>query len=255
MRYFGRYVLMNEFYKRLHPFQFLKEGSYAVHVGFHDKYIDLGISYPLIMSVIVGSRGHVWAIDPDRKNADTLARFIKVNKIDNLTVINKALWKEKGKLDFCFFKDFTSSNIAVPLADRFKERLKKRWGDKRIKKQSYIRTVKVDTLDSIIAGLTPSPAINFINLTVNGAESDIIRGARKTINANPDMTIGFPLANISPSTYAYLRSLKHKIVVADAHQRPWEKERFLYGCAVKCSHQRLISSGFKKTALKTINTL
>lgn len=254
LQYFARYVLTSEFFKRLHPFQFLRNRDNVIHVGFHNQYIDLGISHPLIMSAIVGPEGHVWAIDPDETNTSALAHFIRTNNIKNITVIDKGVWKERSKLDFRFFRDFTSSNIAVPVGDRIQEGLQKRWG-KRIKEESYIKTVEADTLDSIVANLIASPVINFINLTVNGAESDIIEGAQNTLNSKPDISLGFPLANVSALTRDYLSSLGYNIAIADTPHRPWEEEQFLYGCAVKHSHQALVTMGFRKVKLRMVSAL
>ena len=254
-QYFARYVLAREFFKRLHPFQFLEEGDNVIHVGFHDQYIGLGISHPLIMSAIVGPQGHVWAVDPDQKNTSALLHFIEVNNIENITVISKGVWKEKGELAFRFFEDFTSSNIAVPVANQIQQGLEDRWGSKRIEERSYIKTVEVDTLDSIVASCISAREINFVNFTVNGAESDIIQGATETLNANPNVVLGFPIANVSSSTLDYFGSLGYNIAFADAPHRPWEKEQFFYGCAVRHSHRELVSMGFREVRLRMVSAL
>jgi len=254
MRYFARYILPREFFRRLQPFQFLKEGDNVIHVGFHDQYIDLAVSHPLIISAVVGPHGHVWAFDPDERNTSALSHFIRVNNIENITVITKGVWKEKGKLVFHFFKDFTSSNIAVPIANQIKQGLEERWGG-RIKEKSYVRMVEVDTLDSIVNNLIATSKIDFINLTVNGAEPEIIQGAEKTLNANSNVILAFPLANVKSLTYDYLSSLGYNIAVADAQHRPWEQEQFLYGCAVRHSHNKLTSIGFREIRLRMVSAL
>src|SRR4051812_2567521 len=68
-----RYLLMNEVHRRLHPFQFVRPGDIAVHVGFDRVYFNKGQSHPLLLASLVGSSGHVLAIDPDRRNTEALA--------------------------------------------------------------------------------------------------------------------------------------------------------------------------------------
>ncbi|MFH1737460.1 MAG: FkbM family methyltransferase, partial [bacterium] len=172
--YLGRYVLPCEFHRHLLPFQFLNQGDRIVHVGFHDQYIHAGVSHPLIMAAIVGETGHVWAIDPDPTNTETLDEYKKTNGIENVSIIQIGVWKEKGVQEFVFFDDYTSSNTISSIFEGYRDGVNKRWGQSRVDTKSAVQRVEVDTLDSIIGRKAPDLKIDFLNMTVNGAEEQVL---------------------------------------------------------------------------------
>ena len=70
----------------------------------------------------------------------------------------------------------------------------------------------MDTLDNIVSKKIKNQ-INFLNLTTNGAESNILKGAKRLLTKNPDIKIGFPLGNISISGLEMLKKLKRQYLL------------------------------------------
>lgn len=207
------------------------------------------------MAGIVGETGHVWAIDDDSTNAEAMERYKRINNIDHLSVVKTGVWKEKGVQEFILFRDYTSSNAVCSVFEGFREGVGKRWGERRIKERSTILSIEVDTLDSIVVNETGNDRIDFIDITVNGAEGDVLGGAQETLEKNPDIKVTFPLVNISPCALDHLRDMGFIVAIADAPHRPWDEEQFLFGCAMRAAPEYLLSRGFRPVRLNRATTL
>ncbi len=253
--YLACYILPCELHRNLHPFQFLREGDKVIQIGFHDQYVSNGISHPLIISGLIKDAGHIYLIDPDETNIKAMTRYKDINGVSNLSVIQTGVWKEKGVQDFVLFDDFTSSNTIAPVFNSFKDGAAKRWGKQRISEKSRIVSINVETLDNLILNRMDNVKIDFLNITVNGAEAEILQGALKTIKVSPDIKIAFPLANMKPFGIDILQSLGFIVALSDTPHRPWETEQFLYGCAMQKNPEYLLERGFRKVNLKKVTTL
>lgn len=251
--FLGRYVLPRDFHSHLQPFQFVEEGHRTVHVGFHDQYIDMGISHPLILAGLVGESGTVCAIDPDKTNTEAMLHYVKRHGIRNLSVIYGGVWEEKGTVEFVMFDDYTSSNTVAGVFDSFRDGAERRWGKKRIEQQSRVETIEVDTLDNTVAANAKGDMrVDFLNLTVNGAEPRILAGAVRVLEANPGIRVCFPFSHLSSEMQNMLESMGFLIAVADSPHRPWETEQFLYACALRADPGHLTASGFRRATVETI---
>ena len=65
-----------------------------------DSVVDAGANigiFSVISSILVGDTGRVLAIEPDPENLSILKKNIELNKLKNVEIINKALYKESGK--------------------------------------------------------------------------------------------------------------------------------------------------------------
>lgn len=126
------------------------------------------------MSKVVGEKGRVIAIEPDKKNIQKLKKFVAENGIKNIIIVEKAVWKEKGNLSFLLGRK-TSWNRLKAVPGVFEE---EKFND------SY-EVVEADTLDNIIEE-TGYRDISHICLTINGAESlslFIASGSRQRFRA------------------------------------------------------------------------
>ncbi|MGD2124851.1 MAG: FkbM family methyltransferase [Desulfobacteraceae bacterium] len=253
--YLAHYVLPREWHRHLQPFQFLKEGDHVIQVGFHDQYIYNGISHPLIISGIIGESGHVLSIDPDKTNTEAMNRYKDICQINNISVLETGVWNEKATLEFLLFDDYTSSNTIADVFSGFRDGAERRWGKKRLEEKSTVRSIEVETLDSILENKISISRVDFVNITVNGAEPYVLEGAKKTLETNDDIKIAFPLANVSPATLDDLNAMGFLIALADAPHRPWEKKQFLFACAVREDPDFLFSHGFHQVSVRAISTL
>ncbi len=250
LQYLARYQLLNSFHQDLHPFSFLKEGDKALMVGFHDGFIGLGYSTLFIMAALVGPEGHVWGIDPDERNIKAAAEFIELSGIKNVTLVQKGVWKEKGKLDFTFYTDYSSSNTIADLHETNLEAETVIWGKDRIRQQSGKVRVEVDTIDNI-AGEFVGGELDFINLTINGAEPEAIEGADKYLD-RPGVSVAFPINDPAHPVFGRLEKRGFRIAVADAPTKAWDDAQFLYACATRVEEAELENRGCVPARIKRI---
>ena len=247
--FLGNYILIREFFKNIHPYNFLKEGNNAIQIGFHDQYIENGISHPFIIKSVIGKLGKIWAIDPDPINIKSAISYCTKNNVEKFYSIESGVWEEPGKKDFIFFSDYTSSNTISPIFEERKKKREKRWGEKRIKENTSKVSVKIDTLDNIIGRNSKDDKIDLINITTNGAETEILNGAKETIQNNDNIKITFPLGNISNKGLDYLSEMGFRLAISNSPHRPWEDEQFFYACAIRESTEKLVSRGYRKVNL------
>jgi len=175
--FFLQYRLMRPFFRKLFPFMYLRKGSTVVQVGCAEWMLDFGVSMPLIMSAVVGPRGRVVVVEPDQKNVDSLTAYISHHGIRNITIVKKAAWKEKCVRDFTFYEDNTGSNIVSETEEAAP------WKHMEMYQNRPKRTEKIqmDTIDNICAELGVTPA--FVDLTINGAEFEVIQGMPRTLQS------------------------------------------------------------------------
>jgi FkbM family methyltransferase len=94
--YFHEYDITSFVYSRL------LKGDVFVDVGAH------GGLYTIIASQKVGSTGKVIAIEPNPENLKFLEKNIKLNRLNNVTIIPKAASEEKGRVKLFYRKDDTA---------------------------------------------------------------------------------------------------------------------------------------------------
>jgi len=253
--FLGCYVVPQALHAHLQPFQFAEGGQRVVHVGFHDQYIDTGISHPLILAALVGEGGAVYAIDPDETNTEAMRSYVEDNGVCNLFVVQSGVWEEKGTTEFVMFSDYTSSNTVAGVFESFKNGAEKRWGKKRIEEQSRTGTIQVDTLDNVVRSHIGSDfPVDLLNLTVNGAETRILRGARETLASNEAIKVCFPFSHLSPEILDTFEAMGFLVTIGDAPHRPWEREQFLYACALRTTPEHLLTRGFRRVVVETITS-
>jgi len=144
-----------------HKFPGLKKGDIAIQVGFDmsSKFKTSDI-YKLLQRV--GKNGIVIAIDPDPFN------IVRAPKFKNLIVVECAAWQENCKMKLTI-ADRASHNVLQKLNPKIK--------GKQLE-------VECKTLDNIVSELDINPTeIRFVNITVNGAEMQVLSGMSSIKNA------------------------------------------------------------------------
>ena len=119
----------------------------GANVGFHS----------LVYSKLVGSRGVVYAFEPDPNNIVLLQKHIALNGIDNIVVVSAAV---SNKNDVVGFQEQASQGRLVA-------------------NSKYL--VRCTTMDDFVKMGFPLP--NFVKIDVEGAELDVLEGGRGVINA------------------------------------------------------------------------
>lgn len=211
---YSRYTCMRPFFEQMFPFSFLKAGDTAIQVGSHDGFIEMGLSQTFIMASIVGPSGHVHVVEPDPKNTAAIRAYIAHNAIDNVSVIEKAVWDSEGDTDLTVFEDFSSTNRVTALD--YTTPVK--YAD-RLEALTHVIKVETTTLKSVIhdyIGKTP----NFINITINCAEPEAIESLG--VYLEEDIFITIPVCNARFYDIRLLDRLRDKgfnIVIGNARSK------------------------------------
>jgi len=142
----------------------LKEGMNVVDIG---AYIG---AYTVLVAEKVGKNGKVIAIEPEPQNYEQLLKNIKLNNFHNVTPIKIALTDHEG-----FEKIYLHSLLGCHSLI-FQEN-----------KDSYLN-IPVKRLDKLLEELNLK-RVDIIKIDTEGAEIPILKGAEKTLKANPNIKI------------------------------------------------------------------
>lgn len=157
---FHRY-LYEQFIQNIYEKKYqLKKGDVAIDVG-----AGFGIN-AIIYSKEVGDEGKVISIEPAEDNLMCLKKNIELNKVKNVTVIQKGLWNKKDRLKFYLNPVPGGHSLVTDKDDAIR-----------------ITEVGVDTLDNILTALGVD-RVNFIKMDIEGAEIEALRGMEETLGNN-----------------------------------------------------------------------
>jgi len=137
----------------------LQPGARVFDLGAHQCVI------AVLMAKIVGSDGSVVAVEATPRNAEIGEKNRKLNKLDNLHIINAAISKDTGKIEF-----IPSNNGRVS------------------EKGGELSSIAVDacTIDSL-ASKYGVPDLVFID--IEGFEHQALTGAERVLSTRPDFFV------------------------------------------------------------------
>ncbi len=154
-------------------------------------FVDVGAhvgKYTVLAARLLGSRGQVVAIEPDPSNFAALTMNVALNRLDNVRALNVGCWssdgdkilhRQVGNLGGHSFVDRTDGEaVSVP----------------------------VRTLDGLLAE-AGKRHVDAMKLDVQRAESEVLLGARSTLQANRRITVFFEESG-DPQTAASIRMLR-----------------------------------------------
>lgn len=130
-----------------------------------DKVIDAGANigiFTVISSVLVGDSGLVLAVEPDPENLSILKKNLELNNLKNVDVINKALYKESGRI-IKLYQNGVMSKIIT----------------NEVRNQPYI-DVKTITFDDLILQKEFKP--NILKMDIEGSEKFALLNAENMMN-------------------------------------------------------------------------
>lgn len=154
----GRSIeLYGEWYQAEMDFmkQFINPGDVCIDVG-----ANIGC-HTLFFANAVGERGSVVAFEPQHTLFQVLCANVAINNHLNVNTYNSAVGKQLGL-------------IGVPMLDYSQPG---NFGALSVGNNGY--SVQLVPLDNFVL-----PKVNFIKIDVEGFESDVIRGAKKTIQSS-----------------------------------------------------------------------
>jgi FkbM family methyltransferase len=133
-----------------------RRGEVLVDIGAH-----MG-RYTLTTAKVVGNEGMVVAIEPHPENCETLQRNIRLNRLENVIVLNFAAWDTD-----CELKLFTGD-----VAGHHSVRMNRRLGWVKVKGRVMDRVLKELNLGRV----------DWIKIDVEGAECEVLYGLEETIS-------------------------------------------------------------------------
>jgi FkbM family methyltransferase len=179
-----------EFDKRLAFEAAVTDGSVVLDVGAHVGY------YTLLASVVVGPGGKVFAFEPLHGNRRYLQRHLRLNNIENVTVIDAAVSNHTGVAWFQEGQTSSTGRIAPDGA-------------------LQIRTVALD--DLVARGEIPLPS--HIKIDIEGAEVAALLGARSILQmSHPTLFIATHSRDIHQQCCDFLRSLDYRLEAIDGRR-------------------------------------
>jgi FkbM family methyltransferase len=141
-------------------------------------FVDVGAAigkYTVMIGKKLGKNGKVISIEPEKNNFEILKKNVKLNKLENVLLVNCACFSTEG------YKNFYLDAIGTGAHSFYK--------DKVVSKKSI--KVHIKKLDNILSKLVKSnEKVNFIKIDAEGAEVEVLMGAKRTLKKyHPKMLI------------------------------------------------------------------
>jgi FkbM family methyltransferase len=152
-------------------------GDIVVDVGAH-----IGL-YTLIAAKRVGSSGKVIAIEPDPDNCNLLKRNIELNRLTNVTILERAAFSSDSKLKLYLpGKERGFTKLSTTMANRATT-------------ENFLE-IDASTLDHLMLmqGITQ---VNWIKIDVEGAELEVLKGATVTLSASKNIALLVEVHNVN----------------------------------------------------------
>jgi FkbM family methyltransferase len=170
-----------------------KQGDIVVDVGAH-----IG-KYTIIASKRVGPNGKVIAIEADPDNFDLLNRNIQLNKLSNVIALNYAVYSKEERIKLYLpsgggggleeSSSYTKYNTIM--SDRAAH------GNEKFE-------VNANTLDYLLlSNMIKQEEVNWIKIDVEGAEYEVLKGAKDIISKCSDITLLIEIHNLSAGNSLY----------------------------------------------------
>ena len=158
------------------------EGDVVLDLGAHVGY------YTVLASVLVGDTGQVVVFEPEPENLYFLHRHVKLNKCDNVTVIEACVADSSGECTFC--REGTGTGHIDEAGDL---------------------TVPVVSLDELLAdGTIPLP--DYMKIDVEGAELRVLQGASQLIaDARPTIFLSVHGEQLSADCSDFLKARSYQL--------------------------------------------
>ena len=151
------------------PTAFVNEGDNILHAGvWRIETVEDWVE-------AVGPDGNVIIVEADPENAKILQIEQTRRELENVTVINRAVWNEPDEVEF-LVSPVSCRNMIKESETHVPHRPSDSYPEK--------KTVKADTLDNIIE-MSDVEDVDHIHTQISGAEIEAIEGLEKTLQKPP----------------------------------------------------------------------
>src|SRR5215211_1005584 len=189
-----------------------KEGDVVIDVGAH-----IG-PYTLKASKRVGLNGKIIAIEADPENFDILNRNIQLNKLTNVIALNYAAYSKEDKI-----------RLYLPSKEKEEESSYTKYNTimtERVHNEKKFVEINANTLDYLLQSNGIKHEVNWIKIDVEGAEYEVLKGAKNIISKSNNISLLVEIHNLSENT-----SLNEPI------------KEFLNSYSFKIDFEKVVSSG------------
>jgi len=165
--------------------QFLREGMTVLDIGAHHGF------YTILASKKVGPSGHVIAFEPSPRERRRLLLHLKLNHCTNVKVEPLALASQEGETTFFLVNGReTGCNSLRPPA---------------VSEPTKAIAVSTKTLDGYLENESIHH-VDFIKMDVEGAELEVLKGARQLLARSPKPVIMAEVEDIRTAPWGYAAS-------------------------------------------------
>lgn len=141
-----------------------------------DTVIDIGANiglYTVTLAHAIGPDGRVFAIEPVKKNCESLKKNIENNHLSNTTIFPIAIGEQNGETKIHLPSDLAFASVVTSTKEAA---------------ENDTVTVPLKTLDSIWEE-TGEKKIKLIKIDVEGAELSVLKGATKLLQKNKPLLL------------------------------------------------------------------
>src|SRR5215217_4067112 len=169
-----------------------KNGDIVIDVGAH-----IG-PYTLKASKLVGLNGKVVAIEAAPENFDILNRNIQLNKLTNVIALNYAAYSKEDKIRLYLLKGKESSYTKYNTVMTDRAGNEKRFVE-----------VQANTLDYLLqSNGIKHEQVNWIKIDVEGAEFDVLKGAKNILSKSGNISLLIEIHNLSSNNTTLYEPIK-----------------------------------------------
>jgi FkbM family methyltransferase len=157
--------------------------------------------YTMYLAQKAGKYGTVIAIEPFEENILLLRKNISNNKLSNVIIVTRGVWKEKTELIFYREKEDMQSG-SIKLTNRNKNKI----------------VIPVDSLDNILRE-NGIDKVNFMIIQLNGAEKEAIQGMTnyKPLNITIAARYKSEKESVVGSLAEILRNRNYRVKILNRH--------------------------------------
>ena len=176
-----------DFLKRFNPL----EGDIVIDVG-----ANIG-RYSIIGSKKVKDQGKVVSVEANPMVFDILTQNMKLNKLNNVILLNNAVYSEKTKIKFCFSGNADLKNNQYGTIMTEIDNFPTKGFNKFIE-------LNANTIDLILSenNITEKD-VRWMKIDVEGAEFEVLKGAKKLLSNSMNLTILVEIHNLSTGNNFY----------------------------------------------------
>ncbi len=174
------------------------------------------------ISKFVGETARVVIVEANESTANDIKQFMAAHSIENITVIAKGAWKEKGQFKFLIATSrgvdrLDVKDIMMPVETKGRPYMSR-------------QVIEVDTIDNMMREVGVE-AIDYIEITVNGAELQVLQGMEHMLKKTTRLFIAGrarsrqtgEAMNVKIASFLQRRGFSTKIARGSKQMRSWGK--------------------------------